>query len=100
MDGAVNAFYHYDGQDSNLKIYHVPGALEIPGAIKQIINKHEPNAIIAIGAVIRGETFHFEIVSQESAHGISILNLSVDFPIINGILTTENISQAMTITLQ
>ena len=95
LKGAKDAFFHYYGIESNLKIYRVPGAFEIPGTIQQILPHHKPHAIIALGAVIRGETPHFDIVAGESAHGISKLSRIMDIPIINGVLTTDNVDQAM-----
>ena len=95
LKGAVDAFLHYQGLESNLKIYRVPGAFEIPGAIQQIFHHQKSNAIVALGSVIRGETPHFDFVAGESAHGISALCRKVDIPIINGILTTDNHDQAM-----
>ena len=95
LEGAKNAFFHYNGLASNLKIYRVPGAFEIPGTIQQILSHQKPHAIVALGSVIRGETSHFEIVAGESAHGISKLSRKIDIPIINGVLTTENVDQAM-----
>ena len=95
LKGAVDAFSHYKGVESKLKIYRVPGAFEIPGSVQQIIKHHHTDAIVALGAVIRGETPHFDFVAGESAHGIAELSRKVDIPIINGIITTENTDQAM-----
>ena len=72
----------------------VPGALEIPFALQQLAATEEYDALIAIGAVIRGETYHFEIVSNESASGIMQVGLDFDIPIANAVLTTENDEQA------
>ena len=63
--------------------------------IQQIIKQHHPDAIVALGAVIRGETPHFDFVARESAHGISQISRKIDIPIINGILTTDNVEQAL-----
>ena len=95
LEGAKSAFFHYNGLESNLTIYRVPGAFEIPGTIQQILSHQKPHAIVALGSVIRGKTPHFEIVAGESAHGISKLSRKIDIPIINGVLTTENVDQAM-----
>ena len=95
LQGAKDAFVHYGGKKSDLKIYRVPGAFEIPGTIKQILHHQKPHAVVALGAVIRGETPHFDFVAGESAHGIAELSRKVDIPIINGIITTENKDQAM-----
>ena len=91
----MDAFSYYKGVESNLKIYRVPGAFEIPGSIQQIIKHHHTDAIVALGAVIRGETSHFDFVAGESAHGLSQLSLNTDIPIINGILTADNADQAL-----
>ena len=95
LQGAQDAFSHYNGLKSNLIIFRVPGAFEISGTIQQILNNQKSNAIVALGAVIRGETPHFDIVARESAHGISQISREIDIPIINGILTTDNMEQAM-----
>jgi len=95
LKGAQDSFSHYGGLENNLMIFHVPGAFEIPGTINQILHHQKPNVIIALGAVIRGKTPHFNFVAGESAHGILQLSCNADIPIINGILTTDNVEQAM-----
>lgn len=72
----------------------VPGALEVPGAIALAVESERYDAFVAIGVVIRGETYHFEIVSNESARGIMALTMD-GIAIGNGILTTENEAQAI-----
>ena len=67
LQGAKDAFVHYDGKKSDLKIYRVPGAFEIPGTIQKILTSQDSDAIIALGAIIRGETPHFDYVARESA---------------------------------
>jgi 6,7-dimethyl-8-ribityllumazine synthase len=76
------------------EVLTVPGALEVPGAIAMAAEAGRWDAFVALGVVIRGETYHFEIVSNESARGIMALTLD-GVPIGNGILTTENESQAI-----
>jgi 6,7-dimethyl-8-ribityllumazine synthase len=78
----------------DLRIVTVPGALEIPLTLKAMAFSGQYDALIALGAVIRGETYHFEIVSNESARGIADVQLETGVPIANGILTTENDEQA------
>ena len=95
LKGAQDAFAHYEGVESNLKIYRVPGAFEIPGAIRQVLKHINPHAVVALGSVIRGETSHFDYIARESAHGLSQLTLDADIPIINGILATDNAEQAL-----
>ena len=72
----------------------VPGALEVPLALKWMAHRGEYDALIALGCVIRGETYHFELVANESAAGITRVGLELDIPIANAILTTENLPQA------
>ncbi len=78
----------------NVTIVSVPGALEVPLALQQMAVSDAYDALIALGAVIRGETYHFEIVANESARGIMSVQLDTGIPIANGILTTENDDQA------
>lgn len=80
----------------NEDILHVtvPGALEVPLALQKLAETHQFDALIALGAVIRGETYHFELVSNESGAGITRVGLDAGIPIANAILTTENDEQA------
>jgi 6,7-dimethyl-8-ribityllumazine synthase len=82
-------------RDTNIRIVYVPGALEVPLALQKLANTGHFDALIALGAVIRGETYHFEIVANESAAGIMSVQLDSGVPIANGILTTENDDQAL-----
>jgi len=72
----------------------VPGALEIPLALQKLAESGQFDALIALGAVIRGETYHFELVSNESGSGISRIALDFGIPVANAVLTTENDEQA------
>ena len=72
----------------------VPGALEIPVALQALAEKGRYDALVALGCIIRGETYHFELVANESAAGVSRVSLDYRLPIANVILTTENLAQA------
>jgi 6,7-dimethyl-8-ribityllumazine synthase len=72
----------------------VPGALEIPLALQWMAQSGRYDALVAVGAVIRGETYHFEVVSNESARGVMDVALDFGLPVANGILTTEDEAQA------
>ena len=78
-------------------IHHVsvPGALEVPVALQALAEKTKFDALIAIGCIIRGETYHFELVANESSAGVTRIALDFQLPIANAILTTENLSQAI-----
>ncbi|MDV6342845.1 6,7-dimethyl-8-ribityllumazine synthase [Nitrosomonas sp. Is35] len=81
--------------DSNILIATVPGALEIPLTLKRMAMSDQFDALIALGAVIRGDTYHFEIVANESARGILMVQLEAEIPVANGVLTTDNDDQAI-----
>ena len=78
----------------DIRVISVPGALEAPLALQKMANTGKYDALIALGAVIRGETYHFEVVANESAGGITTVALDTGVPVANGILTTENDDQA------
>ena len=73
----------------------VPGALEVPLALQAMAEKSKYDALIALGCIIRGETYHFELVANESGAGVSRVALDYQLPIANAILTTENLAQAV-----
>ncbi|HWW03999.1 6,7-dimethyl-8-ribityllumazine synthase [Collimonas sp.] len=85
---------HLGVADEDILHVTVPGALEIPLALQKMAETMQFDALIAIGAVIRGETYHFELVSNESGAGISRVALDSGIPIANAVLTTENDEQA------
>lgn len=78
-----------------ISVLSVPGALEIPLALQQLAATGHYDALIALGAVVRGDTYHFEVVSNESAAGITQVQLDAGIPIANGILTTDTEEQAL-----
>ena len=82
-------------KDDRIVLAKVPGALESPLALKKMAQSKKFDALIALGAVIRGETFHFEVVANHSAKSIMDVQLEFSMPIVNAILTTENDEQAM-----
>ncbi|MDD2919611.1 6,7-dimethyl-8-ribityllumazine synthase [Rhodoferax sp.] len=79
----------------NITLVQVPGALEIPVALQAMAEHLKFNALIALGCIIRGETYHFELVANESGAGVSRVALDYQVPIANAILTTEDMAQAM-----
>jgi len=76
------------------QVVSVPGALEIPVALQWLANSGRFDALVAVGCVIRGETYHFEVVANESARGVMHVALASGLPVANGILTTEDEAQA------
>ncbi len=81
--------------DADVTYVTVPGALELPLALQTMAQSGRFDALVALGAVIRGETYHFEVVSNESARGITDVQLNSGIPIANAVLTTENDDQAL-----
>ena len=81
--------------DKDIDHVLVPGALEIPVALQALAEKGHYDALVALGCIIRGETYHFELVANESAAGVSRVSLDYRLPIANVILTTENLEQAI-----
>ena len=81
-------------EEEDVLVVTVPGALEIPLALQKMAQSGEFDALVALGAVIRGETYHFEVVSNESAAGVARVSLDFSIPVANAILTTENDEQA------
>ena len=82
-------------QEKHIDHVQVPGALEVPVALQAMAEKGGYDALIALGCVIRGETYHFELVANESAAGVTRVSLDHQVPIANVILTTENLEQAV-----
>ncbi|WP_310567353.1 6,7-dimethyl-8-ribityllumazine synthase [Hydrogenophaga sp.] len=102
-EGITNALYEachaeliaLGVQEKNIKRVTVPGALEVPIALQAMAEQDDYDALIALGCIIRGETYHFELVSNESGAGVTRVSLDTHTPIANAILTTENVSQAV-----
>jgi 6,7-dimethyl-8-ribityllumazine synthase len=85
---------HLGVDDQDVLLVTVPGALEIPLALQKMAESGQFDALIALGAVVRGETYHFELVANESGSGIQRIGLDHGIPIANAVLTTENDDQA------
>jgi 6,7-dimethyl-8-ribityllumazine synthase len=94
LAGAARALSEAGVAYSAITIATVPGALEAPLALQRMAQTGDYDALIALGAVIRGDTYHFEIVANESAAGVASVQLEFGIPIGNGILTTDNDAQA------
>ena len=82
-------------QDKHIDHIFVPGALEVPVALQAMAEKNRYDALIALGCIIRGETYHFELVANESSAGVTRIALDYQVPVANAILTTENLAQAI-----
>lgn len=95
LDGALDALHRHKADDNNITIVYCPGSFEIPLVCKKLALSKQYDAIIALGAVIRGSTPHFEYIASEVAKGIAQINLEIGVPCIFGVLTTDTIEQAI-----
>jgi 6,7-dimethyl-8-ribityllumazine synthase len=95
VDGAVDALVRTGARDTDISIVKVPGAFEIPLIAKKMVEKNQYNAVICLGAVIRGATSHFDYVSAEVTKGVAMVGLESGTPVIFGVITTDTIEQAI-----
>jgi 6,7-dimethyl-8-ribityllumazine synthase len=95
MSGALDALLRSGVKDEDIDIVKVPGSFEIPLVAKKMVNKKKYDAVICLGAVIRGATPHFEYVSAEVSKGIATVSIESEVPVIFGIITTDTIEQAI-----
>ena len=95
LSGALDELKRHGVTEENIDVVKVPGAFEIPLAAMKFAKTQKYNAIITLGAIIRGATAHFDYVSAELSKGIAQVSLQTEVPVIFGVLTTENIEQAI-----
>jgi len=95
LDGALSALRRHGLDDASITVAWVPGAFELPLTAKRLASSGEFDAIVCLGAVIRGATTHYDYVCSQAASGIARASLDTGVPIIFGVLTTENIEQAI-----
>ncbi len=95
LSGAIDALKRHGANEENIDITWVPGAFEIPLVAQKMANTKKYDAVICLGAVIRGATPHFDYVSSEVTKGVASVSLSTGLPVIFGVLTTDTIEQAI-----
>ena len=95
VEGAKDAFIRHGGDEKNLDLILVPGAYEIPLALDKILSSGKYDAVCCVGAVIRGSTPHFDYVAAEATKGVASTALKYQKPVTYGVLTTDNIEQAI-----
>ena len=95
LEGAIDTLKRHGVNEDNITVIHAPGAWELPIVAKKLATSNQFDAIIALGAVIRGSTPHFDFVAGECAKGLSVVALENSLPVINGVLTTDSIEQAI-----
>ncbi len=92
--GAIQAFLEQGGQEEQLSFYEVPGAFELPLVAKRVAKTKKYDAILCLGAIIKGETAHFEYVASATIQGINRVSIETEIPILSGVLTTLTLQQA------
>lgn len=95
LSGCVDCLIRHEAADEDLTVAWVPGAFEIPVAAKKLAESGKYDAVICLGAVIRGATTHFDYVCAEASKGIAQVSMQTGVPVAFGVLTTENIQQAV-----
>lgn len=95
LGGAIDALKRHDVDENNIEVAWVPGAFEIPLIASKMAKSDKYDAIICLGAVIRGNTTHYDYVCSEVSKGIANVSLNSDVPVMFGVITTENIEQAI-----
>ncbi|WP_281199483.1 6,7-dimethyl-8-ribityllumazine synthase [Acinetobacter johnsonii] len=95
LEGAIDTLKRHGVSEDNITVVHAPGAWELPVVAKKLVASERFDAIIALGAVIRGSTPHFDFVASECAKGLGVVGLESGLPVINGVLTTDSIEQAI-----
>jgi 6,7-dimethyl-8-ribityllumazine synthase len=95
LDGALDALRRHNAEEENIEVAWVPGAFEIPLAARKMAESGKYDAVICLGAVIRGSTSHYDYVCSEVSKGIATVGLQSGVPVMFGVLTTENIEQAV-----
>jgi 6,7-dimethyl-8-ribityllumazine synthase len=95
LEGCINTLVNAGIKRANIRLIKVPGAFEIPVTVKRLAETDTIDAIITLGAIIRGETPHFDIIANECARGIGSIAIETGLPVIFGVLTVDNVDQAM-----
>lgn len=95
LEGALDCLYRHGALETQIDIVWVPGSFEIPLAASKLAQSQKYNAVICLGALIRGATPHFEYIAAEATKGIATASLQSQVPVSFGVLTTENIEQAI-----
>jgi len=95
LDGAMDALVRHGVKDDNIAVYKTPGSFEIPIIVKKVASSGKWDAVIALSAIIRGETSHFEYIASEMAKGIAMVALETGVPVIYGVITADNLEQAI-----
>jgi len=95
LEGALDALIRHGTKEDDIEVVWVPGGFEIPAVASKMLKKNKFNAIICLGAVLRGDTPHYELVAGQISRGIATLGVKADIPVIFGVVTTDTLEQAI-----
>ncbi len=95
LDGAINELKRLGGNEDNIEVVWIPGAFEMPCLAQKMAKSKKYDVVICLAAIIRGETSHFDYVASEAAKGIASVSMNTGIPIIFGVITSENLEQAI-----
>ena len=95
LEGAVDTLVRHGAEEEDISVFRVPGAWEIPLVVRKLTESGRVDAVIALGAVIRGGTPHFDYVAAEVSKGVSAISLATGIPVAFGVLTTDSVEQAI-----
>lgn len=95
LAGAIDAFMRHGGDDKLLTIVKTPGSFELPLTVQAVAKTGKHDAVVALGAVIRGDTPHFDYIAAESIKGLAQVTLATEVPVVYGVLTCETVEQAI-----
>jgi 6,7-dimethyl-8-ribityllumazine synthase len=95
LEGALDCFRRHGGSESDVSVAYVPGAFEIPYLAAKMASSGNYDAVVCLGAVIRGDTPHFDYIASESAKGIARIALEANLPVVYGLVTADTLEQAI-----
>ncbi|MEW6049786.1 MAG: 6,7-dimethyl-8-ribityllumazine synthase [Candidatus Zixiibacteriota bacterium] len=95
VEGALDCLIRHGADDKQITIVHVPGSFEIPFAASRMVKSGNYDAVLCVGAVIRGDTPHFDYIAAEASKGIARLGMEANIPVVYGIITADNLEQAI-----
>ena len=95
LNGALDVLKRHEANDEDIEVYKVPGAFELPSLLRRVVDSNKFDAVICLGAVIRGGTPHFDYIASEVSKGVAQVGLEGKVPVVFGVLTTDTLEQAI-----
>lgn len=95
LDACVDALERHGAAEKNIKVVRVPGAMEIPTALRRVVSRNAPDAVVCLGCIIRGDTPHFDHVASETSRGIAEIARASGVPVAHGVIAANTLEQAL-----